>query len=93
MDRLITQLGRSKVILAFIIGIGLIAGYLGYTSQDVPIVIDVPVERDTDIESFRNFTLDFKILNDERYKSLEIFGENPVDPGITGERKNPFAPF
>ena len=32
-------------------------------------------------------------IDDKRYKGLELCGENPVDPGITGEIKNPFAPF
>lgn len=94
MARIILQLGRSKVILSFIVGIGLIVGYLSYSNLDEPVIPDQEFAgRGASLESFRGFTLDFSILDDERYKALEIFGENPVDIGITGERKNPFAPL
>ena len=91
MIRILVQLGKSNMILGFIIGIGFVVGYLSYSGLDQPIVIDqAPVD---DLEAFKDFTLDFSILDDGRYKSLEVFGENPVDIGITGERKNPFAPL
>lgn len=96
MERMIIQLGRSRVILAFIVAIGLVAGYLNYSQADDPtigLLIDEPVVSRDNLESFKGFTVDFSILEDERYKSLEIFGENPVIPGIIGEKKNPFVPF
>lgn len=46
-----------------------------------------------ELESLKNFSIDFSILDNKTYKTLEIFGENPVDPGVTGERINPFAPL
>ncbi len=96
MDRLIIQFGRSKIIISLIIGVGLVFGYLGYSQADDPIaglLIDQPTVKTEGSESFRNFKIDFSIFDDERYKELEIYGENPVDPGIVGERKNPFAPL
>lgn len=96
MDRIIIQFGRSKIILSLIIGAGLVAGYMSYSTADDPtsgLLLEEPVIRKGDLESFQNFKIDFSILDDERYKSLEIYGENPVDPGIVGERKNPFAPL
>lgn len=95
MTRLIIQLGRSKTILSFIIVMGIVFGYLSYSGLDEP-VVDVGVEAvdsKEELESLKSFSIDFSILEDEIYKNLEIFGENPVDPGITGERVNPFAPL
>ena len=75
---------------------GLVFGYLGYSQADDPIaglLIDQPSIKTEDLDSFKNLKIDFSVLDDERYRELEIYGENPVDPGIVGERKNPFAPL
>ena len=96
MLRVIVQFGKSKVILTLIVGIGLISGYLSYSKADDPtlgILTDDSLIKAGDLESFRNFKIDFSILDDKRYKSLEIYGENPVDPGFTGEKTNPFNPI
>ena len=95
MGRFIIQIGQSRAILAFIIILGAVLGYLGYSGSDVLVVPDDlnTSQRKDSLESWANFKIDFSILDDEAYKSLEIFGENPVDPGITGERRNPFAPI
>lgn len=96
MDRLIIQFGRSKIILSLIIGAGLVFGYMSFSTADDPTVgllLEEPPIKKEDLESFKSFKVDFSIFEDERYKSLEIYGENPVDPGIVGERKNPFAPL
>jgi len=95
MARLIIQLGRSRIILSFIVVLGLILGYLSYSGMDEPVVeTDAgTVTSKEELEALKNFSIDFSILNNETYKGLEIFGENPVDPGITGERINPFAPL
>jgi hypothetical protein len=94
MNRLIIQFGRSNIILGLIVAVGLVFGYMSYSQLDDPVAILLagkPVVDKDDIDAFQDFKIDFTILDDEAYKSLEIFGENPVDPGITGERKNPFA--
>ncbi|OGN01403.1 MAG: hypothetical protein A3B91_03565 [Candidatus Yanofskybacteria bacterium RIFCSPHIGHO2_02_FULL_41_29] len=94
MDRLVAQLGRSKIILVFIVGIGFILGYLNYSGQEKPVILsqEEPTKKDG-LDFFKDFSLDLSIFNNETYKKLEIFGENPVYPDFTGERKNPFAPF
>ena len=38
MARLIIQLGRSRIILSFIVVLGLILGYLSYSGMDEPVV-------------------------------------------------------
>ena len=95
MNKFIEQLGQSRIMLSFIIIVGAIIGYLGYSNLDTPVVPDdLSLHQRTDsIESFANLNIDFSILDNEIFKTLEIFGENPVDPGITGERTNPFAPI
>jgi len=94
MDRIITQLGKSRLILAFIVGIGLVVGYLSYSNLEEVVIIDQEIISTADsLESFRSFNLDFSILDREQYKALEIFGESPVSLDITGEKKNPFLPF
>ena len=82
---------QSKVTLGFIIFLGLAAGYLYYGQTSETLVVE-PIQVDTSLQFFSNVTVDSEILEDERYKSLEIFGEIPVTPGITGKR-NPFAPI
>lgn len=82
---------QSKIMLGFVIFIGFAVGYL-YYSQISEVVVDtdaVPI--DSSLEYFGNAKLDFSILQDERYKALEVYGEIPVDPGVTG-RRNIFAP-
>ena len=59
MGRLLTQLGKSKVILSFIIGIGLVVGYLNYSGMDQPVVEQSTIQREDSLESFNTFSLDF----------------------------------
>lgn len=78
-------------MLGFIIFIGFALGYL-YYSQTSETIVDIgQLEIDSDLRYFENAKLDFSILEDERYKALEVYGEVPVDPGVTG-RRNIFAP-
>ncbi len=95
MDKFIIQLGESKMMLSFIIIIGAIVGYLSYSVLDKPLIPESPdlLQRGNSLESFDSLNIDFSLLENETFRSLDIFGENPVNPGITGERKNPFAPI
>lgn len=71
---------------------GLIAGYLYYSQTSETLTTSLEPAIDQELEALSKMKLDFSILEDKRYKSLEIFGENPVDPGVTGKR-NIFAPI
>lgn len=82
---------QSKVMLGFIIFIGLAAGYLYYSQTSETLIVE-PIELDSSLQAFSTITANTSILEDERYKSLEIFGEIPINPGITGKR-NIFAPI
>ncbi|MBI4158612.1 MAG: hypothetical protein HY505_03295 [Candidatus Yanofskybacteria bacterium] len=70
-------------------------GYLYYSQsiQPAQLPIDpIPLSTRDDLAMFKDLTIDFSILDDARFKSLRIFGESPVKPGITGKR-DIFAPF
>lgn len=86
---------QSRIILVFIVIIGLAAGYFYYFDiigePEAPPPIPVTEGRDA-IESFSDLTLDFSILDNEIYKSLQPFGESPISPNVTG-KNNIFAPF
>lgn len=70
-------------------------GYLYYSQSAQPAQIPVnplPLTAKDDLASFKDLTINFDILNDNKFKSLRVFGESPVKPGVTG-KKNIFAPF
>lgn len=83
---------QSKVILGFIIFIGFAAGYLYYSKTGEIFIDEGLAPLDSALEYFKNTDLDFSVLDDERYKSLEIYGEVPVNPGTVG-RRNIFDPI
>jgi len=82
---------QSKVMLGFIIFMGLAIGYLYYGQTSETLIVET-VELDAGLQAFADITADFSILDDKRYKSLNIFGEIPINPGITGKR-NIFLPI
>jgi len=91
----IRQNQQSILILAMIVLLGFILGYFYYSSYVVPAVIPVqppPIAEKDDLEIFENLEIDFAILTNERFQTLQIFGESPVNPGATG-KKNLFSSF
>ena len=85
--------GRTMLILLSLVGI--IAGYLFYTQTIKNQPIDIPplaIREQDELSEFENFNLDFSAFDNLSYKSLRIFGEAPVLPGVTG-RPNMFAPY
>lgn len=75
-----------------IVIVSLAGGYFYYSNNaglnETP-ATDVVVD---DLSGFASLSLDFSIFDSEKFKLLEIYGEFPVDPGVTSKR-NPFAPF
>ncbi|OGM99023.1 MAG: hypothetical protein A2915_03640 [Candidatus Yanofskybacteria bacterium RIFCSPLOWO2_01_FULL_41_34] len=86
---------QITLIVALIIVLGFAVGYLYYSQWAVParVSIEPPVVagRD-DLNKFENLKIDFSILDNKKYKALQIFGESPVNPGVTG-KKDIFAPI
>ncbi len=86
---------QNTLIIALIIVLGFAGGYIYYSQWAVParVLIEPPViaGRD-DLKKFENLKIDFSILDNSKYKALEIFGESPVNPGVTG-KKDIFSPI
>ena len=85
----------SKLYIALIIIGGLAAGYLYYSQiaqPAEPTVPPAPITAHDDLKSFQDLKIDFSIFTSPLYKNLNIFGESPVNPGVTG-KKDLFAPF
>lgn len=86
---------QTTLIVALIIVLGFAAGYFYYSQWAVPARVPVeppPVAEKDDLKTFENLKIDFSILDNKKYKGLEVFGESPVNPGITG-KKDIFAPI
>jgi hypothetical protein len=89
--------GQNKIILYLIIVLGFIAGYYYDTSFNIPGPVPLPasiVQREKGADAlapFKDLKIDFSILDNNRYKKLQVYGEQPVNPGQTGKR-NLFAP-
>lgn len=85
----------NKPIMLMILVVAFAIGYLYYSQSIQPAQLPInqpPLTVKDDLTMFKDLTIDFSILDDSRFKSLKIFGESPVKPGITGKR-DIFAPF
>jgi len=89
------QNNQTTLIIALIIVLGFAVGYFYYSQWVVPdrvLVEPPPIAGRDDLKTFENLKIDFSILDNKKYKVLEIFGESPVNPGATGKR-DIFAPI
>jgi hypothetical protein len=86
---------QTTLIVSLIIVIGFALGYFYYSQWAVPARVPIeppPIAGRDDLKTFENLKIDFSILDNKKYKTLEIFGESPVNPGTTG-KKDIFAPI
>ncbi len=86
---------QTTLIVALILVLGFAAGYFYYSQWAVPARVPIGpplVSGRDDLKIFENLKIDFSILDNKKYKALEVFGESPVNPGITG-KKDIFAPI
>ena len=86
---------QSALIVAMIIVLGFAVGYFYYSQWAVPARVPIelpPVTERDNLKMFDNLKIDFSILDNKQYRKLEIFGELPVNPGVTG-KKDLFAPI
>lgn len=90
----------ASLLVGFIIFLGIALGYVLYVTELIQLPVaeiePAPVNADDSLTRFRTVTksqatLD-RILESDTYRTLEIFGESPVNPGTPG-RTNIFAPF
>ncbi len=86
---------QSLLIISLIIVLGFALGYFYYSGWAVPARVPIepsPVSEKDNLKMFEHLKIDFSILDNRKYKALEVFGESPVNPGITG-KKDLFAPI
>lgn len=86
---------QTTLIVALILVLGFTIGYFYYSQWIVPARVAIeppPVSERDDLKKFESLKIDFSILDNKKYKALEIFGESPVNPGVTGKR-DIFAPI
>jgi hypothetical protein len=86
---------QSVLISALIVVLGFAGGYFYYSQWAVPSMTPVeppPISGKDDLKTFQNLKIDFSILDNNKYKALQVFGESPVNPGVTG-KKDIFAPI
>lgn len=85
----------NKSVVALILVLAFAIGYLYYSQSIKPNQLPInppPVVAGDSLTKFRDLTINFSILNENKFKSLRVFGESPVKPGITGKR-DLFSPF
>lgn len=72
---------------------GLVGGYIYHTNISSEIFINQPLNgRIDDLKDLANIDINFSSLEVSEINNLNILGEYPVNPGITGKR-DIFAPF
>ena len=88
------QPSQNKMLIALIVVLGFAAGYIFYSQFTGPAPAPEPpiVFGRDDLKKFETLQINFSVLDNAKYKTLEVFGESPVVPGTTG-KKNIFAPF
>lgn len=89
------QQNQSLLMLVMIILLGLVLGYFYYSSYVVPALAPIlppPIAQTDDLKAFEGLQIDFGILTNKKFQTLQIFGESPVNPGATG-KKDLFAPI
>jgi hypothetical protein len=91
-----SKAGTSLFVQIAIVLLGVVGGYMYYSSIIKPakITLSVPeIPKEDSLNKFKDTkSFDFSVLNDPVFKSLKILGDVPVKPGTTG-RTDLFAPF
>lgn len=84
---------NNNFILIIIVIIGLVVGNFYYSSFiSETYVIPALNGQVDDLSGFKDISIDVSDLQKNQINSLRIFGEYPVNPGLTGKR-NLFAPI
>jgi hypothetical protein len=89
------QQTTNKLIAGLIILLGLAAGYIYniYFVESFILIPSVPSQKVNPDKLQRMISgINWNIVDSPQFKSLEKFGESPVDKGLTGKR-DIFAPI
>jgi hypothetical protein len=83
---------QNKLITWLIILGGAALGYFYHTNLAVqPTIEQLPAAGTADLEKLKTLKIDFKLLDKDQYKALQVYGEVPVNVGAKG-KPDPFAP-
>jgi len=83
----------NPFILALIILVGVLVGYLYYLQAGAAEEIPLPSSaQDAGYLKFKDLSFDFSLVTNDRFSALTTYGEYPILPGTTG-RFDIFAPF
>ena len=88
MANSIRQKSSTKTMLIMMVFLGIAAGYIFYfqTLKDQALSIaPMPIRTGDDLTKLKDKKLNLTVFNNNIYKTLRIFGEVPVDPGIVGK--------
>ncbi len=84
---------QSRIISLLIILVGLVGGYVYYSNSYSEELFPLPVNiQKSTLQLFKEMVIDFSILDDSVFRSLRVYGELPVTPGVSG-KSDPFSPF
>lgn len=86
-----SQRSNAMIILLAAV-LGLAAGFFVYRGMGAYTVTPAPAAGAEAFAQLKGLTTDFSVLQDERFRSLQVFGELPVNPGIGG-KNDLFSPF
>lgn len=83
----------NPLILALVIVLGLIAGYVFYGQSGDPEPIPLPARaNDASFVKFKDLKFDFALFQNGSFTNLKTYGQTPIIPGTTG-RQDVFAPW
>lgn len=86
------MINKDILIITLVLLFGVVIGYIFYGNNSSILTLGQPERWKADnIEKLSRISLDLKKL-DTRFNELEIYGEYPVTPGVTG-KVDIFAPF
>lgn len=89
------QTNQSKLIFFLVIVLGIAAGYIYYSfiakGGEAAPALTQSTQGKT-LEAFRDMKIDWTILDNSVFKTLQVFGESPVSTQAPG-KKDLFAPF
>ncbi|MDP2647897.1 MAG: hypothetical protein Q8P35_01485 [Candidatus Yanofskybacteria bacterium] len=83
---------QNNLILYLIVVLGLVGGYVYHSQFGSSFSMPELPPAAKEIQDLKNLNVDFGALDDDKYHSLQVYGDLPVIPGISGKR-DLFAPF
>ena len=83
---------QNTLIAIFIVVLGIAAGYLYYSKFHTALAVEpLSADEQASFQKLKDLTIDFDLLQNPSFKSLEINGEFPVSGATTG-KSDPFTP-